>query len=42
MIAGMGASFCLLDGMTETLADKLKARGFCTYHQMDFEQLSQM
>ena len=40
IIADMGAFF-LIDRVAEIAAGRVKARGFCTYHQRDFEKLSE-
>jgi len=40
IIADMGAFF-LIDKVAEIAAGRVKARGFCTYHRRDFENLSE-
>jgi hypothetical protein len=39
IIADMGAFF-LIDRVAATASGRIKVRGFCTYHQKDFEKLS--
>lgn len=36
----MGAFF-LIDNVAEISAGRIKVKGFCTYHQRDFEKLSE-
>jgi hypothetical protein len=40
IIADMGAFF-LIDRVAEIAAGRIKVRGFCAYHQRDFEKLSE-
>lgn len=40
IIADMGAFF-LIDRVAEIASGRLKVRGFCAYHQRDFEKLSE-
>jgi hypothetical protein len=40
IIADMGAFF-LIDRVAEIAAGRVRVRGFCTYHQRDFEKLSE-
>jgi hypothetical protein len=40
IIADMGAFF-LIDKVAEISAGRIKVKGFCTYHQRDFEKLSE-
>jgi hypothetical protein len=40
VIADMGAFF-LIDRVARTASGRIKVKGFCTYHQKDFEKLSE-
>jgi hypothetical protein len=40
IIADTGAFF-LIDRVTEIASGRIKVRGFCTYHQNDFEKMSE-
>lgn len=40
IVADMGAFF-LIDRVAEIAAGRVKVRGFCAYHQRDFEKLSE-